>query len=181
MIVDDLKSLAQPIDKLSSLPGNPRRGVVDAIAKSLDVFGQRKPVVARRDGTVTAGNHTLAAALQLGWDELAVVWTDDDETTGDAWALADNHTGDLGGYDNDALAAMLSGVQDADAVLFAATGYSPEDLMALLAGPDFDGPADPALEALAYSIVVECTDERQQARLLTRLELEGFDCRPIAT
>lgn len=130
----DLAGLAVPIANLETLPGNPRRGDVQAIARSYDTFGQRKPVVATRTGerdghptgVVSGGNHQLAAARQLGWDMLAVVWTDDNPETQAAWALADNRTADLGTYDND-----LLGQIDTPA-LFTATGYTDADLQALL-------------------------------------------------
>lgn len=145
MIAEDLTALAVPVSKLSTLPGNPRRGDVDAIARSLDTFGQRKPIVARSDGTVVAGNHTLAAAQRLGWDEIAVVWVDDDEATGQAFALADNRTAELGGYDDAALSEMLEAVHDADEELFAATSWTDderEDLLARLA-PEPERPVAP--------------------------------------
>ena len=132
MIVADLAPLVVPIDQLSTMDGNPRRGDVDAIAASLVEFGQRKPVVARRDGTVIAGNHTFAAAHRLGWDELAVVWVDDDETTAHAYALADNRTAELGGYDDRALAKLIAEVHEADEALLRATGWTGDDLQALL-------------------------------------------------
>ena len=71
-IADDLKPLAYPVDKLQHLDGNPRVGNVEAVAKSYDKFGQRKPIVATKDGTVISGNHQLAAAKQLGWDALCL-------------------------------------------------------------------------------------------------------------
>ena len=132
-IVPNLRALAAPIALLRRLPGNPRRGVPEAIAASLTAFRQRKPVVAKVDGTVIAGNHTLDAAEALGWDELAVVWVDDDETTAGAYALADNRTAELGGYDEEALAALMAEVHAADAELYAATGWTGDDLEDLLA------------------------------------------------
>ncbi len=133
-IAPDLLALAVPLGRLDSLPGNPRKGDVDAVARSYAKFGQRKPIVARRAGdrgVIIAGNHQLAAARQLGWQEIAVVWTDDDDETAAAFALADNRTAELGGYDEAALAAMLSSVEDAE--LFAATGWTDADLAGLLA------------------------------------------------
>lgn len=132
MIAADLAPLAVPVDKLKLLPGNPRVGDVDAIARSLAAFGQRKPVVANRDGTVIAGNHTLLAARQLGWDAVAAVWVDDDTTTAHAYALADNRTAELGTYDDAALAALIGQVRGADAELLAATGWTGDDLQDLL-------------------------------------------------
>jgi hypothetical protein len=122
-IAEDLRPLAQPIDLLKLLPGNPRRGDVDAVMRSYDRFGQRKPIVARRDGTVIAGNHQLQAAQRLGWSHMAVVWTDDDDLTAKAFALADNRIGDLGNYDFGDLEAMLAEVR-LDPVLLAATGFA---------------------------------------------------------
>jgi ParB-like chromosome segregation protein Spo0J len=128
------------VDELTLLPGNPRTGDVDAIAASLEAFGQRKPIVARRaDSTVLAGNHTLLAARQLGWDRIAVVWVDDDDITAKAYALADNRTAELGGYDDAELAALIAEVGAADASLLAATAWTFEDLGRITA--DLDAPA----------------------------------------
>jgi site-specific DNA-methyltransferase (adenine-specific) len=133
MIVSGLEPLAADIDALQLLPGNPRRGDVAAVARSLDAFGQRKPIVALRDGTVIAGNHTLQAAQSLGWDKIAVVWVDDDDATAKAFALADNRTAELGDYDDQALADLIAAVAEADADLLAASGWTSDDLTELLA------------------------------------------------
>jgi hypothetical protein len=133
MIAEGLQHLAQPITTLKPLPGNPRRGNVEAVAKSYQQFGQRKPLVALKDGTVIAGNHQLKAAQQLGWTEIAVVFVDDDEATAKAYALADNRTSDLGSYDTDALAELLADIAH-DADLLGASGYTEKDLDLLLSG-----------------------------------------------
>jgi hypothetical protein len=134
-IAEALKPLATPIGDLSPLPGNPRKGDVEAVKRSYERFGQRKPIVALLDGTVIAGNHQLLAARALGWSEIAVVRVDDDETTAKAFSLADNRTSDLGGYDNDALAEMLSAIAHDTDLLFD-TGYDEDFLAALLATVD---------------------------------------------
>src|SRR5215468_10422419 len=105
MIAPDLARLARPIGSLRTLEGNPRRGDVAAVKRSLQRFGQRKPIVVREDGTVIAGNHTLLAAQELGWDEIAAVGTEDDDATAKAYALADNRTSALGSFDVGDLAA----------------------------------------------------------------------------
>lgn len=133
MIIEDLKTLATDIGRLSNLPDNPRKGNVDAVANSLATFGQRKPIIARRkDGVVIAGNHTLQAARQLGWTEIAVVWVDDDEITAKAFALADNRTAELGTYDDELLADMILAVQKADAELLAMSGWDNQAVQDLL-------------------------------------------------
>lgn len=146
-IITSLLPLAVPIDEPQLLKGNPRVGNIDAVAKSLDKFGQRKPIVCRRDTKeVVAGNHTLQGARRLGWTEIAAVWTDDDDATAKAFALADNRTSELGTYDDDALAAMIADVLEADESLLEAASYDLDDLEALLdqtSGPvDLDEPDD---------------------------------------
>lgn len=134
MLAEPLQPLAVPVDELRSLEGNPRRGDVAAVARSLKRFGQRKPIVARVDGTVVAGNHTLLAARELGWAEIAVVRVDDDEVTAKAYALADNRTSALGSFDLGDLAAMVGEVHAVDPELLAAASFDEDDLNELLAG-----------------------------------------------
>lgn len=141
MIQPQLQDMAVPVEKLHTMPGNPRRGDVDAVARSYSEFGQRKPIVALRDGTVIDGNHQLMAAKQLGWKEIAVVYVDDDDLRAKAYALAANRTSDLGHYDDIDLAAMLKDVA-ADSDLLAATGYEHIDLDALLSGASPLGGSD---------------------------------------
>jgi len=130
-----LESLAIDIDKLTFLEGNPRKGDIEAVAKSYKQFGQRKPIVATKDYVVIAGNHQLAAARQLGWDRIAVVITDDDELTAKAFALADNRTAELGSYDDDLLADLLSEVSSVPE-LMDSTGFTEDDLFDLIGFDD---------------------------------------------
>jgi len=106
-----LKSLAVDIDTLDYLEGNPRIGNVDAIMASYSEFGQVKPIVARKneDGTATviAGNHQLEAAINLGWEQIAVIFLDADDKKAIAFALADNRTMELGYTEPELLTDML--------------------------------------------------------------------------
>ncbi len=73
---------------------------IKAIAASLEAFGQQKPIVAIKDGTVIAGNGTLRAALSLGWDKLAVAFFDSkDIAKAKAYAIADNRSAELAEWD----------------------------------------------------------------------------------
>jgi len=144
-IHEDLIALAVDLDTLIPLDGNPRRGDVEAVKASYERFGQRKPITANRkkDGrVVTAGNHQLQAARELGWDKIAVVWTDDDEETALAWAVADNRTADLAYNDPSDLFDILTSLNDLEG-----TGYTPEDVDAML---NILQPTD--LDALAEEI-----------------------------
>lgn len=80
----------------------------DAIKRSLGRFGQQKPIVALADGTVIAGNGTLEAARELGWETLRVaVWECDDPDQARAYAIADNRTAELAEWDEVGLAEQL--------------------------------------------------------------------------
>lgn len=111
-----LMSFAIPIEDLQPLPGNPRRGNVQAIMASYDEFGQVKPIVARKDAEgnniVIAGNHQLAAARELGWDKIAVVFMDADDQRAMAFALTENRTNELGENDDALLYEALETVVD---------------------------------------------------------------------
>jgi len=154
MILGDLQALAVPIEEIRTMEGNPRKGDVESVMRSLDRFGQRKPVVVRSDTReVIAGNHTFLAAKRLGWPEIAVVWVSDTDAEAKAFALADNRTSELGTYDDDALIAMIQEVRAEDAALLASASYTDDDLASLLASTlDASGPEDDAAEDAGLSL-----------------------------
>lgn len=129
-IAAGISHLATPVDELRPYPRNPRRGNVDAIADSLTSHGQYRPIVARLDGEVLAGNHTLAAARQLGWTHVAAVRLDVDDEQAMRIVLADNRTADLGVYDDEELITLL-GELDASLEGLYGTGWAAEDIKAL--------------------------------------------------
>jgi ParB-like chromosome segregation protein Spo0J len=123
------------IDKLHSDPANARKHDernIDAIAGSLIRFGQQKPVVIDRANIVRAGNGTLVAAKSLGWTHLDCVRTPLDGSEAIAYAIADNRTAELAAWDDDTLAANLQGLLDDDAGLLVSTGFSEQEIDALL-------------------------------------------------
>lgn len=138
-----LRPFLAPLDRLKADRGNPRRGDVPAIVESLRRFGQQRPVLATEGGVVVAGNHTVAAARELGWDQVAVVRTALRGREQRAYGLADNRTGDLGTYDDAILTRLLDSLPSLDG-----TGYTDEDkdLMHALANL---GHAEPTAADLA--------------------------------
>ena len=167
----DLVDLAFPIEQLRTLPGNPRKGNIPAVAESYVQFGQQKPIVARRDetdpeyGIVLAGNTQFQAARDmLMWTHIAVTWVDDwDDKKAAAFALADNRTHDLGEYDDENLLAMLSEIAD-DQALVDASGYD-EDFFNDLAeaSDDVGGTFEDDLEDLGYADDGEEEDNQEAA------------------
>ncbi|MEW2066672.1 hypothetical protein [Streptomyces sp. NPDC007346] len=146
-----------PLAQLQPFPGNAKRGDVGAILTSLTRNGQYRALVVRETDpgryVVLAGNHTTQAIAAHGpgdcgmtvkagdeerpcgvcgnqeWEPSArceIVHCDDDTAT--RINLVDNRSGELGGWDEQALADLIGGLDDLDG-----TGYSDEDLSGLLA------------------------------------------------
>ncbi|NBO54475.1 MAG: DUF4417 domain-containing protein [Actinobacteria bacterium] len=117
-----------PVTKLKGYEKNPRKGNVKAIAESLQVNKQYRPIVVQKSSNkILAGNHTWQAAKSLGWTEIAVVFVDVDDEAAKRIVLADNKTNDLADYDNAVLAELL---RDLGGV--SGTGYSDADMEAIL-------------------------------------------------
>ncbi|GHI41100.1 ParB/RepB/Spo0J family partition protein [Streptomyces violascens] len=138
-----LAELAVPVEQLAAYHRNPRTGDLDAIAESLDVHGQYKPIVVNkgsltgRPNEVLAGNHTLKAAKRLGWSDIAVTWLDVDDDTAAKIVIVDNRTSDLAGYDTALLADILTDLPDLDG-----TGYDQEQLDQLLDDTSLPAPIE---------------------------------------
>ena len=171
-----------PISDLTSDPSNVRKHGnrnLGAIKASLVAFGQQKPIVVDQRNVVIAGNGTLAAAIELEWEEIAVVRTELDPSQATAFAIADNRTAELAEWDEDALARQLAGLQNDEELDHLATGFTDEEIEALI-GKDL--PDDPKeKEELDYkemfTIMVECESEEQQEQCFEMLEKEGYKCR----
>ena len=101
---------------------------LDAIKASLTKFGQRKPIVINHKGVILAGNGTVEAAKDLGWEhiDVAVVPADWDEATARAYALADNRTAELAEWDENVLAKQLLELMDEDFAIEAIGFEMPE-------------------------------------------------------
>lgn len=166
------------IDDLQLDPNNARRHSsknIDAIANSLKMFGQRKPVVITKDNVVVAGNGTLEAAKSIGWKGLHCVTVPDDwdNDTIQAYALADNRTAELATWDSEVLLGQLRELKLGD--------WSMKDL----GFKEFDlktrEEIDTSIKEIAerYEVVIECEDENEQTALLLRLSEEGLRVRAI--
>jgi len=123
-----------PVGSLELYPGNPRRGDVSVIADSLRENEQYAPLVVQRSTRyVLAGNHTLKAAVSLGWPEIDVVFVDVDDQRARKILLSANRTAELPGpdgfrYDDDELVQLLSYLEDD----YEGTGWTAEDVDALI-------------------------------------------------
>lgn len=176
-----------PIDSLLPHPDNPRRGNVDLIAESLEANDQYRPIVVQASTRhVLAGNHTMLAAQKLGWDKIQAVLLDVDDEKARRILLADNRTGDVGGYDDEALAGLLQSLPD-----LAGTGYAPADLDDLLAdlahqrpaaGGGNENPNDwqPPGTVVSTSIVFDDAAQQQRWNRFVKWLRDNYDGETVA-
>jgi len=166
------------IESLKLDPNNARKHSkrnLEAIAKSLNRFGQRKPIVVH-NGIVIAGNGTVEAAKSLGWKEIGITRcpNDWDDETAKAFALADNRSAELAEWDEITLSAQLL---DLDGM-----GWDLEELgFESIPLRDLDESEDVEMKDLGekYEVVISCDDESEQSDLLLRLSSEGLKVRAI--
>ena len=103
---------------------------IKAIKDSLVKFGQQKPIVVMEDGTVIAGNGTLAAAKELGWETIDVHWTALKADEAIAYGLVDNRSAELAEWDDANLKELL-GELDQGGWDLAGLGWDDIDLKSL--------------------------------------------------
>ena len=117
------------VSEVSNHPYNPREGDLGAIIESLSTMGQYRPIVVnKRTKHVVSGNHTLLAAVQLGWEKIAVHWIDVDDEEEIKILIVDNRTSDLATYDSGELNKLLT------STTIKGTGFSAEDVSEILSG-----------------------------------------------
>ena len=142
-----IESLA--IEALTPDPTNARQHDeknLKAIEGSLTMFGQRKPIVVTDTGVIVAGNGTVAAAKNLGWEKIDAVrvpadWTADQIK---AFALADNRTAELGKWDTKVLNAQLLEFVESELDI-EALGFELPQVLELETGEEDELPEPPAV------------------------------------
>jgi len=117
------------VQEILTHPLNPREGDIGAIIDSLTNMGQYRPIVVNRTTKhCLSGNHTLQAAVQLGWEKIAVHWVEVDDVEEIKILIVDNRTSDLATYDPQELNKLLTNTN------LKGTGFSPEEVSEILAG-----------------------------------------------
>jgi len=111
---------------------------IETIKKSLERFGQQKPIVVNTDNVVVAGNGTLEACKQLGWKKIDIIKTELAGLEAKAYAVADNRTSELAVWDDETLASVLEELRDSDTADVLSTGFTEEDIERLIGGWKFN-------------------------------------------
>ena len=121
---DPFEVVQMAVGELELWPGNPRRSNGGRIRESIQENGLYRPLVVQKSTRrVIAGNHTLEEARGLGMETVGVVLLDVDDDRAQRIMLADNRTGDFGGYDDELLRAVMTGLEGD----LAGTGWHEDD------------------------------------------------------
>ena len=124
----------RPLDAVIPYPDNPRNNdqAVEAVARSIQTFGFRQPIVVDGEGVIIVGHTRWKAAQHLGLETVPVHIADLTPDQARAYRLADNKTNEIADWDHDRLVEELLGLRDAGADL-ATTGFSPDEIEKLTA------------------------------------------------
>ena len=113
-----------------------------AIKTSLRKFGQQKPIVIDNEYVIKAGNGTFQAAKELGWSEIDAVVTELTEEQANAYAIADNRSGELAGWDPKALESLVEDLGTSEYNI-SDLGFTEEELEKLIS-PIYNPTLDPS-------------------------------------
>jgi len=195
---DELRLDYLPLAEIERWPRNPKKHEVATIEKSMARFGFVAPLVLDEStGRIVAGHGRLDALIKLrdagapppkriqldengGWMVPVVsgiAFTNEREA--EAYLLADNRLVELGGWDDQGLAVMLSDLAAQGPALLEGVGWDQSDLAALAAYSSLDPPVEPVtvspdaetVRTVPPSISVVCENMEQVASVMKLLGL----------
>src|ERR1035437_7113951 len=143
------------IDRVKPYEKNPRRNdkAVDAVAKSIQEFGFRQPIVVDSAGVIVVGHTRYKAALKLGLKKVPVhVAADLTPEQARAYRIAGNRTAENSEWDVDLLPIELGELREGGADL-KLLGFTDKELAEYLKEFDTDleggeGEAEEAAETI---------------------------------
>jgi hypothetical protein len=181
---------------------NPNKGDSAGVAASIKQFGWGRPLIANRhvglEGEIIAGHHALEGAGLLAsgsvpgdWgDETArrmaeadlvpVRWVNLPAKRAHALSLADNQWGSKAALDKDLLGKVV-GLDELAPEDWMAAGFEEKEIRSLMFAPwpDPAGVGGAAELGHQFSVIIECTSEEQQVRVLEWCQAEELKCRAL--
>lgn len=112
-----MKIIELPLDEIHPYENNPRLNdqAVDAVAKSIQEFGFKVPIVIDRNNVIVTGHTRYKASKQLGLKTVPCIKADDlNEKQVRAFRLADNKVSELAEWDLNLLEQELKLLDDFD-------------------------------------------------------------------
>jgi ParB-like chromosome segregation protein Spo0J len=132
------------VSALTGFAGNPRThsdGQIKQIAASIREFGWTNPILIDATGTIIAGHGRLAAAKELGLQQVPVIRLGHlSDAQRKALVIADNQLALNAGWDEAALSVLIQEL-DAEKFELDLLGFAADDLDRYLSGLDADAAA----------------------------------------
>lgn len=171
-----------PITALKEYENNPRLNddAVEYVARSIEEFGFKNPIIVDSDNVIIAGHTRLKAARFLELEEVPVIVADDlTEEQVKAFRLADNKVGELAAWDYDALQVELDGINEISMEDFGFQMDFDLDDFFNAEEPEEEPEAEKPDDKERFSLVVTCETEEEMETLKTELEDNGFEVKQV--
>ena len=159
---------------------------VAQIAASIREFGFTNPVLVDDEGGIVAGHGRVMAARQIGMTAVPTInvgWLSEQQRR--AYVIADNQLALNAGWDDEALAAELSALDDSgfDVGLVGFSDADMERLLGLTDSNETGGQAGNSDTGINYqekfAVLVHCKNEDHQAQVYESLTAAGYVCKVL--
>ena len=143
-------------DKLKPYERNPRKNAkaVDVVARSIELYGFRQPIVVDKDMVIVVGHTRWLAAKKLKLETVPVHVAEDlTPAQAKAYRIADNRSQEFSGWDEGLLLQEIEDLQR-EGVQFDDIGFSNADLAQLMNEITQGGSAPKAAGALAKRFII---------------------------
>ena len=179
----------QPVEALIPYARNSRTHSdeqVAQIAASIREFGFTNPVLVDDEGDIVAGHGRVMAARQIGMTAVPTInvgWLNEQQRR--AYVIADNQLALNAGWDDEALAAELSALDDSgfDVGLVGFSDADMERLLGLTDSNETGGQAGNSDTGINYqekfAVLVDCKNEDHQAQVYESLTAAGYVCKVL--
>lgn len=140
-----MQVLMKRLDQIRPYENNPRKNesAIHAVARSIEEFGVRQPIVVDESGTIVVGHTRYFAAKKLGLEQFPVHFAKDlspDKIR--AYRVADNKLAEMAEWDFELLANELRELELAE-IDIKLLGFSDDELAQLKGESITDGLVDP--------------------------------------
>ena len=126
--MEDIKVEMMKVADIKPYEKNPRYNdnAVSAVAKSIQEFGFKTPIVVDKNNVIICGHTRWKASKLLGLEEVPVIKANDlSDAKAKAYRIADNKTAELSSWDYDKLQEELRTIDSSDMLDF---GFTEDDL-----------------------------------------------------
>lgn len=160
------------VDDLKNNPKNPRKNeeAVESVAKSIERYGFRNPLIVDKNNVVWCGNTRLKASKKLGLEEVpCIIVKDLTEKQMTELALLDNKTNEIAEWDFDMLSDIIQTIDldefDLD------WGISFEE------GKEIERKDISEKIKDNFEITIKCLDEFDLEKIYNEFIERGYECR----